>query len=72
VSADTAGWPVVSCGSDALLLREVQPAGAMPMTGKAFAAGRPDFVGSRLTPNAQDGRVPEERRVNEPFATPRE
>lgn len=49
VAADGAGWPVVSCGSGALLLGEVQPAGARPMTGKAFATGRPGFLGSRLT-----------------------
>lgn len=48
VTSDDAGWPVVSCGSGALVLREVQPAGARPMPGKAFAAGRPGFIGSHL------------------------
>jgi len=45
--ADAEGL-VVACGSGALALREVQPAGSKRMSAAAFLAGRPVPPGSRL------------------------
>jgi methionyl-tRNA formyltransferase len=39
---------VVACGSGALALREIQPAGSKRMTSAAFLAGRSLPQGSRL------------------------
>jgi len=39
---------VVACGSGALALQEIQPAGSKRMTAAAFLAGRPLPPGSRL------------------------
>jgi len=45
--ADAEGL-VVACGSGALALREIQPAGSKRMSAAAFLAGRPVPPGSRL------------------------
>lgn len=45
--ADAEGL-VVACGSGALALREIQPAGSKRMSAAAFLAGRPVPLGSRL------------------------
>ncbi|QLQ03312.1 MAG: methionyl-tRNA formyltransferase [Thiobacillus sp.] len=45
--ADAEGL-VVACGSGALALREIQPAGSKRMSTAAFLAGRPVPLGSRL------------------------
>jgi methionyl-tRNA formyltransferase len=39
---------VVACGSGALALQELQPAGSKRMSAAAFLAGRPLTPGSRL------------------------
>ncbi len=44
----TAEGPLVATGSGALELREVQPAGKRPMTGRAWLSGQQNAVGQRL------------------------
>jgi len=44
----TAEGPLVVTGSGALELREVQPAGKRPMTGRAWLSGQQEAVGQRL------------------------
>jgi methionyl-tRNA formyltransferase len=39
---------VVACGSGALALQEIQPAGSKRMPAAAFLAGRPLAAGTRL------------------------